>query len=341
MGIREDIGPTVSRGKKTFINPRPSKEFGILDQLIILYRFMTATTRQIPSRPLPYVPVDLSHFTTDQANQLNTTWLGHSTLLIHLDGHRIITDPVLEKRISLLGPTRFTHLPPLDSSRLTAIDLVLISHDHYDHLNKRSIQILDPVTRQFLVPLGVGKTLESWGVAEEKIQELNWWDRFNLGQLHITATPARHFSGRMPFNRNTSLWCSWAIKGPTHRVFFSGDSSYFSGFKTIGKKLGPFDITFMECGSYDPMWKDSHMFPEQSLEAHLDLGGRLLHPIHWGTFNLALHPWYEPMCRMAKAARVKEVPLALPRPGETILPTQGKLGRPWWTSHPDLKSPPE
>ena len=334
---RLKASPRFINGK--FRNDAPPRVRSFKQNMEILWKFATLKNQQVPSHPLPTRPVDLSHFNTPAPKGLNTTWLGHSTLLIQVDGHRIITDPVLEKRVSLLGPSRFTPLPEMDLSHIRHVDLVLISHNHYDHLNRFSIQTLAPVTQRFLVPLGVGPTLEKWGVPREKIQELDWWDNVTLGDLTLTATPAQHFSGRTPLDANKTLWASWVIQGPAHQLFFSGDSAYFKGFKTIGEQFGPFDMTFLECGSYDALWADVHMVPEETVRAHLDLKGKILHPMHWGTFNLANHPWYDPMVRLDKAARKAGVPLATPVAGQTLFPQQNRLGAPWWTAHADTPAP--
>ena len=284
-----------------------------------------------PEADLPVKSVELSHFTDPTDKQLNVTWLGHSSLMINMDGYRLLTDPVFEKRISLLGPTRFNGEVPLDIQQVPRIDVVIISHDHYDHLNKYSVQQLSPKTRRFIVPLAVGSRLIKWGVPKEKIIELDWWEEYRFDDnLTIAATPAQHFSGRGLTDRNQTLWASWVVLSPYHKIFFSGDSGYFDGFKQIGEKYGPFDMTFIECGAYNASWSQVHMFPEQTVQAHLDLVGNVLHPIHWGTFNLSLHPWYEPMERLVTAARAQNVKIATPIVGDTTA-----LNRPlpciaWW-----------
>ncbi|MBI9084940.1 MAG: MBL fold metallo-hydrolase [Desulfobacterales bacterium] len=293
--------------------------------------FLFRDNNRVPDRKLPVQPVDLAHFNTPAPGQLNATWLGHSSLMIHLDGYKILTDPVFEKRISLVGPSRFNGAVPVDIEAIGNIDVVVISHNHYDHLNKASICALKEKTQRFIVPLAVGALLEKWGVARDRIVELDWWEEYRFDdQLTFVATPAQHFSGRGLMDRNKTLWASWVVKGPTHRIFFSGDSGYFSGFKKIGEKYGPFDMTFMECGAYDPAWHAVHMFPEETVQAHLDLGGRVLHPIHWGTFNLSLHSWFDPMERLSAAAALNNVTTALPVVGETTVYPARLPSRPWW-----------
>jgi L-ascorbate metabolism protein UlaG (beta-lactamase superfamily) len=280
---------------------------------------------------LPVKQVDLSHFNNQNNDQLNVTWLGHSSLMINIDGYKLLTDPVFEKRISVFGPTRFNGDVPLDIQQIPTIDAVIISHDHYDHLNKHSVQGLIEKSNRFIVPLAVGARLIDWGVPRDKIVELDWWQEYRLDQkLMVAATPAQHFSGRGITDRNKTLWSSWVIKTPFHKLFFSGDSGYFDGFKQIGDKYGPFDMTFIECGAYGEGWPKVHMFPEQTVQAHLNLKGTVLHPIHWATFNLALHPWYEPMVRLTAAADSKNIETATPIVGETTVYGTSIAAKRWW-----------
>ncbi|MCP5104016.1 MAG: hypothetical protein GY950_11585 [bacterium] len=273
----------------------------------------------------------MEQFNNPGGDQLNVTWLGHSSLMINIDGFKILTDPVFPKRVSVFGPTRFNGDVPLDINQLEEIDVVIVSHNHYDHLNKFSIRFLNERTKRFIVPLGVGAELEGWGVARGKIVELDWWDEYRVEKnLLIAATPAQHFSGRGLSDRDETLWASWVIQAPHHKVFFSGDSGYFDGFKAIGDKYGPFDMTFMECGAYNEKWHHIHMFPEETVRAHLDLRGKVLHPVHWATFNLSLHPWYEPMQRLRGAADAANVKTATPVVGETTVYNGHIPSQKWW-----------
>jgi len=304
------------------------------DYVSTTWDFLFTRNHRTPDTELPVKRVDLSDFNTKGSNQLNVTWLGHSSLMVNIDGYKILTDPVFEKRISIFGPTRFNGDVPLDIQQIPQVDAVIISHDHYDHLNKYSLQRLIEKSNRFIVPLAVGALLLDWGVPRNKIVELDWWQEYRLDQnLMVAAAPARHFSGRGVTDRNKTLWASWVIKTPFHKIFFSGDSGYFGGFTQIGDKYGPFDMTFIECGAYGEGWPKVHMFPEQTVQAHLDLKGILLHPIHWGTFNLALHPWYEPMVRLTDAARSKNVKTAAPVAGETTVYGSRIPSARWW-EHP-------
>ena len=309
------------------------------DYVSTTWDFLFTRNHRTPDTELPAKPVDLSHVNNQDSDQLNVTWLGHSSLMINIDGHKILTDPVFEKRISVFGPTRFNGDVPLDIQQIPQIDAVIISHDHHDHLNKYSVQRLMDRSNKFIVPLAVGTRLIDWGVPPGKIVELDWWQEYRLDQnLMIAATPAQHFSGRGITDRNKTLWASWVIKTPSHNLFFSGDSGYFSGFKQIGAKYGPFDMTFVECGAYGEGWPKVHMFPEQTVQAHLDLKGIVLHPIHWGTFNLALHPWYEPMVRLTAAANFKDVKIATPVVGETTVYSNIIPAARWWEQAMELSS---
>jgi L-ascorbate metabolism protein UlaG (beta-lactamase superfamily) len=293
--------------------------------------FLFSGSNRTPDVELPRQPVDLSHFNNPGEGQLSATWIGHSSLLINIDGYRILTDPVFEKRVSIFGPTRFNGEVPLDIGQIAAIDAVIISHDHYDHLNRYSIDALNSKTHRFVVPMAVGDRLVKWGVPRAKIVELDWWEEYRFDQhLMIAATPAQHFSGRGLTDRNKTLWASWVVATPGHKLFFSGDSGYFDGFKQIGGTYGPFDLTFIECGAYNTAWAKVHMFPEETVQAHIDLGGKVLHPIHWGTFNLALHPWYEPMERLTTAADAAQVETATPMVGGTTDLYRPNTHTQWW-----------
>ncbi|MFZ6032309.1 MULTISPECIES: MBL fold metallo-hydrolase [Melioribacter] len=264
------------------------------------------------------------------SSRLSVTWLGHSTLLINLDGYRIMTDPVLAKRISLFGPSRYNGDAPVEIDQIPQLDIVVISHNHYDHLNRRTIEKLRDRVKRFVAPLGVGAQLIKWGVPAEKIVEMDWWDELTIDGLFVACTPSQHFSGRGLFDRDKTLWASFILKGASHKIYFSGDSGYFKGFERIGQKYGPFDITFLECGAYDSSWHHIHMFPEETIQAHLDLEGKVLHPIHWGTFNLALHDWYEPMERFLAEANRKGIQYATPIVGESTLYPNRLPQKNWW-----------
>ncbi|KAF1017407.1 MAG: hypothetical protein GAK31_00672 [Stenotrophomonas maltophilia] len=283
-----------------------------------------------PERPIPVVPLDRAAL--DAAPDRSLFRLGHSTLLLKLRGQYWLTDPVFSERASPLqwiGPARF-HAPPISIDALPPIAGVILSHNHYDHLDHAAVMQLAGKTARFIAPLGVGDQLIAWGIAADKVEQLDWWQSTEVGGLRLTATPAQHFSGRGLGDSDRSLWASWVIQDDGFRIFFSGDTGYFDGFKAIGEKYGPFDLTMIETGAYDPRWAFVHMQPEQTLQAHLDLRGRWLLPIHNGTFDLALHRWEQPFERITALATEHGVDVATPRMGEALDMAAPVHGSRWW-----------
>ena len=296
-----------------------------------IYQFLFKGHKdRTPSKPLPFVSMDgLSP--QPASDGLRFVWLGHSSVLVELDRKRILIDPVFSDRASLFswaGPKRFQPAP-IKAKDLPKLDAVLISHDHYDHLDKPTIVELMEKTTSFHVPLGVATLLESWGVPKSKIHEYAWWDEHEVDGITIVATPARHFSGRGLFDRNRTLWCSWVISRNGRKVFHSGDTGMTAQFKEIGKKYGPFDLAFIKMAAYNENWPDIHLNPEQAVEAHRDLGGKTLVPIHWATFDLSLHSWYEPIERLIKAAEQDHARVITPSMGETVDPEHYE-NKYWW-----------
>nr|WP_246294474.1 MBL fold metallo-hydrolase [Paenibacillus planticolens] len=263
-------------------------------------------------------------------NGTRVTWFGHSAFLLEIEGKRLLFDPMLGTRIPWVGAKRYSKNLPLQPEDFPAIDAIILSHDHYDHLDYSSIRKLKDKANRFIVPLGVGRHLIKWGVASEKISEHQWYEELVIEDLTLACMPARHFSGRGLFNRNSTLWCSWVIVGRETRVYFSGDSGYGPHFKEIGDTYGPFDLTMMECGQYDERFL-IHMKPEETVQAHLDLRGQLLIPIHWGAFTLAFHLWTDPIERVTKAATEQKVKIATPKIGETVVIAAKEIpSNAWW-----------
>jgi len=259
--------------------------------------------------------------------------LGHSTMLLKLQGEFWLTDPVFSQRASPVqwaGPLRF-HQPPISIEALPPIKAVILSHDHYDHLDHAAVLKLAAKTEFFLTPRGVGDILIRWGISPDKIRQLEWWESTELSGMRFIATPAQHFSGRGLFDSNKTLWASWVMLGAGLRLFFSGDSGYFDGFRHIGEHFGPFDLTMMETGAYNENWARVHMQPEETMQAHLDLGGSRLLPLHNGTFDLSMHAWQEPFERIVKLAAAHDVAVCTPQMGQAFSLRQHQPGQTWWT----------
>jgi L-ascorbate metabolism protein UlaG (beta-lactamase superfamily) len=295
--------------------------------------FVELLTGQQRRKPLGTIPVtrpDLGGRL--DADGLHVTWLGHSTALVEIEGVRVLFDPVWSDRCSptsFLGPKRL-HPVPLPIEELPRIDAVVISHDHYDHLDLASIRALQRSQQApFLVPLGVGAHLERWGVPADRLTELDWDEEITVRGITLTATAARHFSGRR-FSRDGTLWASWVVKGATRSLFYTGDSGYFDGYKQIGDRFGPFDASLIQVGAYNDAWPDIHMKPEDGASAHLDVRARVLIPLHWCTFNLALHAWSEPVDRLVEEARARDIELVVPRPGDRVNIDALPELEPWW-----------
>jgi L-ascorbate metabolism protein UlaG (beta-lactamase superfamily) len=282
------------------------------------------------------VPVEPGRFASQPPSGLRVTWLGHSTILLEVDGHRFLTDPVWSERV---GPVGFTGpkrwFPPLIAIRdLPPLDAVVLSHDHYDHLDYATIVALKDRSLTFVAPLGVGAHLERWGVPSAQIVELDWWDSHTFGDLHLWATPARHASGRALVDDGAKLWMGYAFLAARHRVYYSGDTGLFPGLRAIGERLGPFDLTLIEVGQYDRAWPDWHLGPEQAVEAHRRVRGAVMLPVHWGLFALASHGWTEPIERTLTAAREAGAVVITPRPGQAVEPTVERPQERWWPNVP-------
>ena len=295
-----------------------------------------AADHRTPESPLPVVEPEPTLYDEAPESGLRVTWLGHSTMLVEIDGVRVLTDPVWGERTSpwtWIGPRRW-YPPPIALEALPDVDVVLISHDHMDHLDTPTIEAMRDWDATFVTPLGVGAHLLYWGVPEARIVELDWWDRATVSGLEIVCTPARHASGRQLLDQNATLWAGYALLGAEHRVFFSGDTGLFDALREIGRRLGPFDLTMIEVGAYHRSWPDWHLGPEQAVLAHRMVRGRTMLPVHWGLFDLAMHAWTEPVERTVVAAREQGVTLHTPRPGQPFEPTGEPAGERWWPDVP-------
>lgn len=289
-----------------------------------------------PREPIDVVTVSPERFATPPESGLRVTWLGHSTLILEIDGHRFLADPVwgpTTAPVDWLGPTRY-YPPPLALEDVPDVDAVLISHDHYDHLDHPTIVEIADWDTTFIVPLGVGAHLAYWGVPEERIVELDWWDRHTFGDLELVATPARHASGRQVLDQNRTLWAGFALIGTEHRAYYSGDTGLFTAMREIGERLGPFDVTMIEVGQYGRSWPDWHLGPEQAVYAHQLVRGDVLIPVHWGLFTLAMHSWTAPVERTLAEGQRLGVTVATPRPGESVDPEAEVAESRWWPDVP-------
>ncbi len=297
--------------------------------------FLLGGERRTPEAPLPSID-PRQVWSQKPGSGLRATWLGHSTVLLEMDGHRVLTDPVWGARASpfaLLGPKRFQPVP-LRLSQMPEVDVVVISHDHYDHLDLPTIRVLARHSSvPFVTSLGVGAHLQAWGVAPERITDLDWWETHHVPGtgLSITAAPSQHFSGRGFKDRNATLWSSLVLRSERHAVFFSGDTGLTTEYTTIRDRLGPFDLVMLEVGAFHPAWGDIHLGPLNALKAHELLGGGAFLPVHWGTFSLAMHAWDEPAETLLAHATARDA-LLMPRLGEAVEPAQQLPAQPWWRS---------
>ncbi|MEO7421103.1 MAG: MBL fold metallo-hydrolase [Ornithinibacter sp.] len=334
MGARPD-GVRLERMKRSrsfragaFHNSSRSASSMPQGQRDVMRRFRENAALRHPAAPIPVV----SAAREPAVDGVNITWFGHASCLVELDGVRLLLDPVWSERCSPsqhVGPRRL-HAVPVPLSALGHIDAVVISHDHYDHLDMDTVRALaDASDAVFLVPLGVGAHLDVWGVPAERVVECDWEDGVDIGDVRVTAVEAQHFSGR-GLRRDGTLWASWVLAGPSGKVFFSGDTGFFEGYDRIGAEHGPFAASLMAIGAYDPAWHDIHLNPEEAVEATQRLRGGVLVPIHWCTFVLAPHPWAEPVERLLVAAASHGVQVAVPRVGERVDVAEPPGLDAWW-----------
>jgi L-ascorbate metabolism protein UlaG (beta-lactamase superfamily) len=304
--------------------------------------FLWGGERRTPGRPLAaHDPRSVWARRPDSG--LRATWLGHSTVLIEIDGWRVLTDPVWGARASpstLLGPKRFQPVP-VALSALPDVDCVVISHDHYDHLDYPTIRALARSHVPFVTSLGVGAHLQAWGIDPARITELDWWQTHTVPGtgLSVTAAPSQHFSGRSLTDRNATLWSSMVVRGTRHAAFFSGDTGLTTEYALIRERLGPFDLVLLEVGAFHPAWGDIHLGPANALKAYALLGGGAFLPVHWGTFSLATHDWDEPAETLLQLAPAHRTRLLMPRLGEPVEPVQIEAVTPWWRDRHPAQAP--
>lgn len=331
--------PQYREDKRVFFNRRPDllKEmrkraftFGVLKE------WFSEGFDRAPKKPLPEMRPDVAEF-LKPSEKLKFIWFGHSTVLLNVGGKVLLIDPIFSGSASPFSFMVKRFQPPvLTLSELPPIDFILISHDHYDHLDMASVKHFIPSSTKFLVPLGVSSHLVGWGLNASNIVELDWWQSVKFDCVEFAATPAQHFSGRDGVHENETLWASWVVRDGNHSVYFSGDSGYDTHFKDIGEKYGPFDVAFVENGQYNEKWREVHVLPEESIQAAVDLNAKRYVPIHWGMFILSFHSWYEPITRVAKILmsgefmKANSLKMVSPQLGQVVQVDDSYVNLNWW-----------
>lgn len=327
-----------------FDNPLP----GVLETLnnvssdwASMFKWFFVKEERTPSEAMPQVHPNMETFTNGDG-RARCIWFGHSSLLLRMSGKNILIDPVFSGNASPIPFTvkRFQQ-PVLTLEQLPVIDYIVISHDHYDHLDLATVRFFRNRQAQFIVPLGVGSHLRGWGIPADRIRELDWWESERRGELEFIATPARHFSGRSFGARNNTLWASWIIRNGAQNIFFSGDSGYGPHFREIGEKYGPFDAALIETGQYNTRWQAVHLMPDEAAQAYFDLKARMFLPIHWGMFELSMHTWYQPAMEIRALAQAQGITLATPKLGEIVTLDGTPQGSAWWEPWVDPSRPSE
>jgi L-ascorbate metabolism protein UlaG (beta-lactamase superfamily) len=307
-------------------------EMGLRKVPEVLMKLIFQQKGKKPTNKLPILPFDKDAFLAP-SDTMKACWFGHSVLLLRLNNKTLLIDPMFGQDAAPIAPFRLKRfskdtLEIID--QLPKIDLALLSHDHYDHLDLKSIERLAPKVEQYFVALGVGRHLEKWGVNRAKIQEFDWWNASQFEGITITFTPTRHFSGRGTKDRSKSLWGGWVFQISNETIYFSGDGGYGEHFKAIGEAFGGFDFAFMECGQYNEYWRPIHMFPDESIQAAVDANVKIAMPVHWGGFSLAMHPWTEPVERFIQEGEKKGMALAFPQLGEIFFSRPTPPSIHWW-----------
>ncbi|BDD02935.1 MBL fold metallo-hydrolase [Aureibacter tunicatorum] len=332
----------MDKDRKSKLEQSPNYKKGKFQNLVEMDKFNFSKTMRIlknyitDSHPEKFAkvefPIDDTPWNFDSKSDFWFSWLGHSTVFMSLEGKNILVDPVISKRASFvqwMGPKRM-HPFPVDVKTIPDLDMILISHDHYDHLDKHAMKEFADRTKYIIVPLGVGQHLEDWGVSPDKIVELDWWDVKNVGDIQVTLTPGRHSSGRGLMDQDETFWGGYAIKSDAKNIYYSGDTGFFDYFEEIGDRLGPFDMSLMQVGAYNEEWSSVHMFPEEAVEAQKMVKADVMLPLHWGTFDLALHSWYDPAVRVKKAMDQEGMKVVFPKLGEQVNFENIDTQSVWW-----------
>ena len=327
---RPDILDTMNVGSRFWSDP-----FGKDEPNFLFNDHQTKPEGPLPEERNP----DLVAF-SQSTEAVKFIWLGHSTILLSIDGKVVLIDPIFSSHAAPVKIAAQRFQPPaLSLDQLPEIDYIIISHDHYDHLDMETVKHFIGQDISFLAPLGVGAHLRHWGIAPESITELDWWDEASFDDLTFAATPSQHFSGRIGvMHNNKTLWASWVIKGKDDNIFFSGDSGYDTHYQEIGDRYGPFDIVFMENGQYNEGWQAVHNLPDKAVRGFQELKGTYLVPVHWGMFDLSVHNWFDPPNEITKLSKAYDINLITPRLGQLIDMQDPPLFDQWWLEVSGVKS---
>ena len=346
INLSPQFGGTITKEQKNnyarsqnyknekFINKDDVKmDMSFGDMLTVIGGMFKSIPNSIPKTNIEVQKIDSLNIVAHK-NSTRLIWFGHSTFLLQMNNKTILIDPMfgdVPAPHPMLGSKRFSKELPIEIEKLPKIDAIILSHDHYDHLDYGSIMKLKSKVEKFYTPLGVGVHLQEWGIEKERITELDWWEESTFDDLIFRCTPAQHFSGRGINDRGNTLWSSWIIQSKTENIFFSGDSGYAPHFKEIGRKYGPFDFAMIECGQYNELWPTIHMFPEETAQAAVDINAKKFMPIHWGAFKLAQHTWTDPIERVSNKAKELDITLVSPKIGEPIrLDSHEISSEIWW-----------
>lgn len=323
--------------KKKFVNRRPNitNEQPIKEKGFGLSKFIEFLGKgggRYPQKPLAFLKPNMATF-LEESDHVKSIWFGHSTILLNIDSKIVLIDPVFSNSVSPVPMfvKRFSH-PVLTKEELPEVDYIIISHDHYDHLDMETMKFFAKKKDvKIITPLGVGSHLKRWGFSNDRITELDWWQDIEFDEITFTATPSQHFSGRDQAHENTTLWASWVIKTQNNNLYFSGDTGYDTHFKEIGERLGPFDVAFMESGQYNPDWFAVHLLPDEWPKAYADIKAKYYFPIHWGSFSLAFHTWDDPIVKLSEYSQQGKLKLMAPRMGEIVsFDEQEYVTKRWW-----------
>ena len=337
---RMTLSPNYNPDQDIFVNEDPD----VIEEMLahsgfwanprknLSNNFLFNPNTPTPNAPLPEVRGPLPDDLRDTSDTVKFTWLGHATVLASINGKTILFDPVFSESAAPVSWAVKRYQPPaIGIEELPQMDFIVISHDHYDHLDMNAVKFFKESNTRFLVPLGVASHLEYWGISRDKVTEFDWWQSRNIAGITFTCAPAQHFSGRTgTIAMQKTLWSSWAVRTEATSVYFSGDSGYAGHFKEIGDRLGPFDLTFIDAGQYNERWRQVHNLPPEVMDAFDDLRGDILVPIGWGMFTLALHDWYEPPVEISSRAFEIGATVAIPRFGEWVDIRQRLPDKKWW-----------